>query len=477
MLENQEHYRDLVENSLDLMCTHDLNGLILTVNLAAARTLGYEPAELVNRNIREFLSPRSHPEFAAFLLALPEQRVAKGYLRLLTKTGETRIWSFTSTLRTEGGQDRFVRGVAHDVTEILQVQKALRKSEERSRQIVNASPVAMLVTHGIEQKNELVNDKFTALFGYSIADVPDVAQWWSLAYPDESSRDAIRTEWQARVTKAIKNRSTIVPMEGKVRCKDGSYRFVEFHLASLGETNLVSFVDLTDRKNAQHELERVGGRLLQAQEEERSRIARDLHDDICQQLALLAIDIDRFAEIPNEAPIPVRDHIARLRKRASEITRDLRAMSHELHPSRLEMLGLKVALQGLCEEFGKLYKVKIAFVAEQLPAPVPEDISICLFRVAQEALRNGVKHSRATQFVVQLIGAPDAIHLLVRDDGVGFDPEITSNHSGLGLISIRERLTLVRGTIEIRSKPRGGTEIRCSAPLIHAVSATVKQSE
>jgi PAS domain S-box-containing protein len=133
LLQNEEHYRDLVENSLDLICTHDLNGLILTVNLAAARTLGYEPREIVNRNLREFLSPKSRDEFALFLTAISEKRTAAGFLRLQTKNGETRIWSYTSTLRTEGVPVPFVRGVAHDLTEILQAQKALRESEERLR--------------------------------------------------------------------------------------------------------------------------------------------------------------------------------------------------------------------------------------------------------------------------------------------------------------------------------------------------------
>src|SRR5271170_3928511 len=112
--ENEEHYRDLVENSFDLMCTHDFDGLILSVNLASARTLGYEPHEIVNRNIREFLSPQSYQEFDAFLAAIRKQSILKGFLRLLTKSGETRIWRFTSTVRTDGVHPRFVRGAAHD---------------------------------------------------------------------------------------------------------------------------------------------------------------------------------------------------------------------------------------------------------------------------------------------------------------------------------------------------------------------------
>jgi PAS domain S-box-containing protein len=590
--DNEEHYRDLVENSFDLMCTHDFDGLILSVNLASARTLGYEPHEIVNRNIREFLSPQSYQEFDAFLAAIHKQSIFKGFLRLLTKSGETRIWRFTSTVKSDGAQARFVRGAAHDVTDILQAQKALRRSEERlrvaaavgrmyawewdpatdlvlrsaesvdilglngatidgvgkdyfnfvhpddrdrvwdlatsltpavqeyrteyrryrpdgtmlwlqesghatfdkagkmirlvgmtaditerkranealqaseerNRQLVRESPIAMLVTHGLEQKNELVNERFTAIFGYSIEDVPSVAEWWSLAYPEKAYREKIRREWQARVAEAIKTRSTIAPMEAKVRCKDGSYRYVEFHFASLGETNLVSLVDLTERKNAQDELAKVGGRLIEAQEQERTRIGRELHDDIGQQLAILGIGLANLDELLLGSSAKVRSHVKKLQKRVSEISTDVGAISQELHSSKLELLGLNVAVRSLCQEFARFYKVKIDFVGRDLPRQLPKDISICLFRVAQEALSNGVKHSRGGQFVVQLVGMPGAIHLSVRDDGVGFDPENTMNRRGLGLISMRERLTLVRGTVEIRSKPRGGTEIFCSVP-------------
>jgi len=591
--ENEEHYRDLVENSLDLICTHDLDGLLLSVNLAAARALGYEPHEIVDRNVREFLSPESHAEFEAFLATMRETRTSAGFMRLRTKNGETRIWRYTSTLRTEGVPRPIVRGVAHDLTDILQAQKALRKSEERlrvaaevgrmyawewdpatdkvlrsaeclsilgfdganrngvakdyfslvhrddrsrlwslatsrtpkdsdyrteyrrfrpdgallwleesghatfdkagkmvrligmtaditerklteeklraseerSRRLIYASPVATIVSSGSDHRSEIVNDQFTALFGYSIEDVPSAAEWWPLAYPDTAYREEIRREWEARAAEAIKNRSEITPMEATVRCKDGSFRHIEFHFASLGETNLVSFVDLTDRKRAQDELAKVGGRLLQAQEEERGRIARDLHDDICQQISLLGAELGKLAEMPFASQSGFHSQINQLQERTSQILKNVGAISHELHSSKLDLLGLKVAVRSMCEEFAAFYQVKVEFIEENLPSTLPQDISICLFRVAQEALRNGLKHSRANQFRVRLMEALGVIHLSVRDEGVGFDPETARGNRGLGLISMRERLTLVGGTVEIKSKPGGGAEIHCSVPL------------
>ncbi len=133
MSEKDELYRDLVENSRDLICTHDLNGVLLTVNLAAARTLGYEPSELVNRSLRELLSPSVHDDLDAYLISLKENKSASGVIELWSKSGEIQIWKYTSTLRTEEVQAPFVRAMAHNLTEILRAQQALRESEERLR--------------------------------------------------------------------------------------------------------------------------------------------------------------------------------------------------------------------------------------------------------------------------------------------------------------------------------------------------------
>ena len=600
MRENAEHYRDLVENSLDLICTHDLNGVVLTVNLAAARTLGYEPGEIVDRNVREFLSPESHQEFGAFLAAIRENGTHAGFMRLRTKHGKDRIWSFTSTLRTEGVEIACVRGVAHDVTDILQAQKALRKSEERlrvaaevgrmyawewdpatdsvqrsaecagilglddateagvakayfdlvhpqdrarlwglatsltpknpeyrteyrrfrpdgtllwlqesghgtfdkagkmirlvgmtadvterketeeklrvseerSRRIVCASPVATIVTNASEHRSELVNDKFTTLFGYSKEDVPSVAEWWPLAYPDEAYREKIRTEWEARVAEAVRKRSEITPMEAKVRCKDGSFRYVEFHFASLGETNLVSFVDITDRKLAQDELEKMGGRLIAAQEAESARIARELHDDFSQRLTLQGIGLARLLKSLPEAEVEVRSKVQELSKRNQEISIDMHALSHQLHSSKLEFVGLVSALTGLCEELSSKFKIQIEFSDRGVSSEIPKAVALCLFRIAQEALGNVAKHSKAKQAQVDVSSTNNKICLRIVDAGVGFDPALRSTRAGIGLVGMRERLRLVGGTLLIQSEPIRGTEILAEVPLLASANAS-----
>ncbi len=600
MRENEEHYRDLVENSLDLICTHDLQGVVLTVNLAAARTLGYEPDEIVNRNVREFLSPESHTEFGAFLAAVREKSTYAGFMRLRTKHGKTRIWSFTSTLRTQGLEIPCVRGVAHDVTDILQAQKALRKSEERlrvaaevgrmyawewdpatdsvqrsaecanilglddatgtgiardyfalvhpddrarlwglatsltpndpeyrteyrrfrpdgtllwlqesghatfdkagkmtrlvgmtadvtqrkvaeeklraseerSRWLVSASPVATVVANGLEFQNEIVNEKFTTLFGYSKEDVTCIADWWPLAYPDEAYREKIRTEWEARVTEAVENRSEVAPMEARVCCKDGSYRYIEFHFASLGATNLVSFVDITDRKLAQDELEKVGRRLIAAQEAESARIARELHDDFSQRLALQGIGLARLLKNLPESEVEVRGKIQELLKRNQEISIDMHTLSHQLHSSKLEHVGLVSALTGLCEELSSKFKIHVEFSECGVPSDIPKDVALCLFRITQEAVSNMAKHSKVTQAQVKCSGTNNEIRLRIVDAGVGFDPAVRSTSAGIGLVSMRERLRLVGGTLSVQSEPMRGTEILAAVPLSASGNAT-----
>jgi PAS domain S-box-containing protein len=222
--------------------------------------------------------------------------------------------------------------------------------------------------------------------------------------------------------------------------------------------------DITQRKLAEEALAGVGGRLIEAQEQERTRIARELHDDIGQRLALLAIELEKFQqELPN--PREIRSRIGELHNRTSAIATDIQTISHELHSTRLEILGIEAAMRGFCREFGKQQNAGIDFEAHDLPSPLSPDISLCLFRVLQEALQNSAKHSGARHFEVQLWGTRDEIHLMVNDSGVGFDSEAVRERRGLGLISMEERLKLLKGTFSVESEPGLGTTIRARVPL------------
>ena len=224
-------------------------------------------------------------------------------------------------------------------------------------------------------------------------------------------------------------------------------------------------MDITERKLAEEAVAGMSRKLLEAQEQERRRIGRELHDDINQRLALLSVEIQRMKEVSPVTYGELRSRMDELGKRTSEISAVVQSLSHELHSSKLEYLGLVSAMRGFCKEFGDKHKVEVDFDSEGIPATVPQEISICLFRVMQEGLQNALKHSGVRFFEVKLHGSPTEIQLIVRDSGVGFDPELAKDTQGLGLISMQERVRLVKGTISITSKPQSGTEINVRVPL------------
>jgi signal transduction histidine kinase/ABC-type uncharacterized transport system substrate-binding protein len=224
------------------------------------------------------------------------------------------------------------------------------------------------------------------------------------------------------------------------------------------------------RKRAQEALETVGGKLIDAQEKERSRIARELHDDICQRLTLLSLEI-QHATNNSGGTTPQADRMEAVWEHCSGIASDVQAMSHELHSSMLDLLGLTAAVRNFCHEFSHQQGIVVEFTHTGVPDALPRDLSLCLFRVVQEALHNAAKHSGVNSFEVHLQGKPDEIHLEVRDAGAGFSVEKVRENGGLGLISMQERVHLVRGTFAIDSQTNCGTTIRVTVPLVANMSA------
>jgi signal transduction histidine kinase len=179
----------------------------------------------------------------------------------------------------------------------------------------------------------------------------------------------------------------------------------------------------------------------------------------------LAIGIELLKkDIPHRIA-DVRVRLDEIHNQTVELSKNVLSLSHELHSSTMEHLGVVSAMEGFCKEFGDKHKVEIDFSSEGIPSAVPPEISLSLFRVMQEALHNALKHSGVRSFEVRLHGSPTEIHLTVRDPGVGFEPELAKETQGLGLISMRERIRLVKGTISITSKTQSGTEISVCVPL------------
>jgi len=212
-------------------------------------------------------------------------------------------------------------------------------------------------------------------------------------------------------------------------------------------------------------------RLISEQEKERSRIASELHDDICQRLALLSMELQGASRNENHLATATKQRLEEIRLHCSEITSDVQLLSHELHSAKLDYLGISVAIRGFCREFGEQQEVSIEFTERDVPKSVSRDGSLCLFRVTQEALHNAVKYSGANRFWVELTGAGNEVRLEVKDAGIGFDVKEANRLGGLGLVSMRERVRAVNGRFSIESKPGAGTKIIASVPVADGNSA------
>ena len=222
--------------------------------------------------------------------------------------------------------------------------------------------------------------------------------------------------------------------------------------------------DITDKRTQQEALSDLSRKLIDAQEQERARIARELHDDITQRLALLAVEIERMTENFYSDGSQLKSITQDLARTTIEIARDVQALSRELDSSKLGYLGLAGCAKSLCSEFSRRTRIAVKFESSELPNDLKPEVSLCVFRVLQEALQNAFKHSGSKRVEVQLLEKSGGVELIVHDSGIGFDMTTVMGGPGLGLTSMRERVRLIGGTIAIESMPRAGTTIHVRVP-------------
>ena len=385
--------------------------------------------------------------------------IGAGPTKWMTSRGET--------LRDTEGKIVGLRGTAQDITARKLAAEALHVSEEKLRLILESTAEAIYGSD-LQGSCTFCNPACLRLLGYERAD-------------DLLGQDMHRLIHQTRAD------GTPFPVEEcpifrTTRTGQGVHVYDEVLWRANGTSfpaeywcypqwkgqqvvgTVVAFFDITARKLADAALAGVSGKLIEAQEQERRRIARELHDDIGQRLALLSIQLAQFRQSYSNQP-DFTGRIDQLQTQTSEIAADVQSLSHELHSSKLQYLGLAAALKGFCQEFSEQQKVEVDFKSHDLPTPVSPDASLCFFRVLQEALHNAAKHSAVRHFEVRLWGTPDEIHLTISDSGVGFDVEATKASRGLGLISMQERLKLLNGTLAIESQLQRGTTIHASVPI------------
>jgi PAS domain S-box-containing protein len=432
------------------------------VNETFEQVTGWRREEIVGRtpfDIGLWINPEERVVMARRLAA--GEAVRNIEFRVRTRKGDIRIGLGSAELVEMNGEP-YVLSVSADITDLKLAEATLRESEERFRLMANTAPV-MIWMAGADRQCNYVNVPWLEFTGRFLDE--EIGKGWT----DNIHPEDLARSWDT-MTQAFHGREKF-KLEYRVRRYDGEYRWVvdsgvpRFNADGSFAGYVGSVVDITDRKLVEEAQSRISQRLIEAQENERRWIARELHDDINQRLALLAAQLDRLQERLPSSTDELVSKIGDANAQALELGRDIQALSHRLHSSGLEHLGLAMAASGFCRELSTYQNVEIDFRSQDVPAGLPREIALCLFRVLQEALHNAVKHSGVRRFQVFLSGNPDGIELTVNDSGVGFDPEAVASANGLGLTSMRERLKLVNGQLSISSQLHHGTTIRACIPL------------
>jgi PAS domain S-box-containing protein len=360
--------------------------------------------------------------------------------------------------------------VIEDVTERKRAQEELERNESTIRALLDSATQSVVAVSAAGEI-VLVNGKTEEMFGYSRDEL--LGQPLEILVP-ESARER-HVEHRRAYFAHMQSRPMGIGLDLEGRRKDGKNFPVEIGLSGIETPSgklAVAFVsDITQRRHLEQgarargeEIQALAASLLTAQEEERRRVSRELHDQICQQLASLAIDIGGLAANP-PPPEDAQSRLKALQARVVKASEETRHIAYELHPSVLDDLGVVASLQSLCKEFSERASIPVEFTDVALPASVPREVASCLYRVAQQSLQNVAKHASAKHVSVELTLQKGTVVLTIADDGVGFDPEAVKGRGGLGLIGMVERARLVKGKLFIAAQRGNGTRITLEVPL------------
>jgi PAS domain S-box-containing protein len=370
----------------------------------------------------------------------------------------------------ESGQPKYdaqqklvsIVGTLLDITEQRRAERVLRESEDRFRTMADGAPVMMWMS-GLDKLCTDFNRGWLLFTGRSIEQ--ELGNGWTEGvHPDDLQK------CMATYIDAFDKRQPF-SMEYRLRRHDGEYHWIDdsgsprFLPDGTFAGYIGSCVDIQDRKATELARLELARRLMSSQETERTRVARELHDGIGQEIALLGIQMQRTAASIATEPAQLSSGMQKLCTNLTAIGLHVSRLSHQLHSSELEYLGLAVAITKLCREFSEQYAIKVACVSTSIPAKMDNEIALAFFRIAQESLHNIARHSGASEVHVDVNTNTGNLTLIVRDNGAGFNVEEAKAAPGLGLISMRERMHLIGGEFAIESAPGAGTRIYARASL------------
>jgi PAS domain S-box-containing protein len=439
---------------------------LVYVNRYAESLSGYSREELFSMNPWILVDPefRAIGEQRSNARLRGENPDPRYQFKIRTKSGEVR-WLDFSGARTNFEGKPAILATAFDITAIKRAEQQLLERTMYLDALIANSPLGIVTK---DQQNRVVfcNPAFERMFHYSQNELQGKDIDNIIASHD--------LEEANRMTFAVRG-GGVVHATAQRRRKDGTLIDVELHGIRVfsGETFVGAFAiyqDISERRRSEEKLQALRNRLTRTQEEERSRIARDLHDDIGQRLALLTIDLERMKLASQQDGLAFASELETLVRTAGEITSDVHNVSRRLHPSQVELLGLAPALNNFCREFANRNSMRIQFTSACLTCKIPEEASLCLFRVAQEGIRNVHKHSGCREALVELDEISGSLRLRISDRGSGFDPTAAETSQGLGLLSMEERLRSMGGELFVHSRPGGGTCIEASIPATQNVT-------
>jgi PAS domain S-box-containing protein len=403
----------------------------------------------------EHLHPEDRERTIAFTeKAISEQRNHEVEYRMIAADGRI-VWLHEIVnVIVENGVTIELVGVSGDIT----ARKRTEKSMALFRKLIDGSNDAIEVIDPVTLHFLDINEKACLDLGYHRDEMLSMTVY--------DIDPVLNASLRTRMAQKMRD-SGFVIMETQHRRKDGSTFPVEVNIKciQLDRAYAVAVVrDITERRNTEGNLSSLSPRLIEAQETERSDVAGELRDDLNQRMALLQIGLAQLGrDAPGLSP-QARTQLHGLTEVATEIASSIHNLSHRLRPSLLDLLGPVASIERLCRELSDRHNLQLKFVHHGIPEQIPKDVTLCLYRITQEALRNVVKHSGAAQAEVELMGHDDRIELCISDSGVGFSPESAKRTPGLGLISMQERLRLVRGQLSVQSEPSHGTRIRVRIP-------------
>jgi PAS domain S-box-containing protein len=411
----------------------------------------------------EHLHPEDRERTVSFTeKAVQEQRNHELEYRMIAADGRS-VWlhEIVNVIVEDGVTIELV-GVSGDIT----ARKRREESMALFRKLIDGSNDAIEVIDPVTLHFLDINEKACLDLGYHREEMLSMTVYDIDPVLDPSLR--------IRMAQKIRE-SGFVIVESQHRRKDGSTFPVEINIKhiQLDRDYAVAVVrDITERKVVEGTLASLSPRLIEAQEKERSRVAGELRDDLNQRMALLQIGLGQFERDVPGLSSQARIQLHSLTEVAMEIASGIHNLSHRLRPSLLDLLGPVASIERLCRELSDRHNLQIQFVHHGIPERISQDVNLCLYRITQDALRNVAKHSGAAGAEVELLGHDDRIELCISDSGVGFNPESAKRTSGLGLITMQERLRLVEGQLTVQSDPSHGTRIRVRIPL-RAVDAQV----